>query len=157
MAASLNKQINAELYSSYLYLSMAAWFASENLSGFAHWMRKQASEEQAHAMKFYDYLIERGAKVALTAIDAPPASWKSPLAAFEEVSKHESKVTALIEGLAAQADELKDRATAVLLHWYINEQVEEEAHAVEIVAKLKMIKDSAGGLFQMDHHLGKRE
>ena len=156
LAAAINKQLNAELQSSYLYLSMAAWLESQTLRGMAHWMRVQAKEEQVHAMKFYDYLIERGARVDLPAIDAPPKDWKSPLAMFEAELAHEQKVTGLIDALAGAADAAKDRAAAVMLQWFINEQVDEEANANEIVAKLRMIKDSAGGLLQIDHHLGKR-
>jgi ferritin len=156
MAALLNKQINAEMYSSYLYLSMAAWFESRNLKGLAQWMRVQAREEHTHAMKFFDFLVDRGSAVALGAVEAPPDGWKTPLAAFENVLAHEQKVTALIDALAAAAETAKDRATGVFLQWFINEQVEEEANAAQIVANLRMIKDSPGGLFQLDHHLGKR-
>jgi len=154
--ALVNKQINAEFYSSYLYMAMQGWFETINLRGFAHWMRAQAHEEFTHGVKFHDYLIERGAKVALTGVETPPGQWASPLAAFEEVLKHEQKVTALINQLAEEADAAKDRATGILLQWFINEQVEEEANAGEIVAKLRMIKDSPGGLLQLDHMLGKR-
>lgn len=156
MAAAINEQINAELFSSYLYLSMAAWFETQNLRGFARWMHVQAKEEQAHAMKFFGYLVDRGAAVKLQAVDAPPAQWDSPLAAFKAVAAHERKVTGLIHKLAELADAEKDRATAAMLTWFISEQVEEEAHADEIVAKLEMIGDFVGGIFQMDGHLGKR-
>src|SRR5512140_3244835 len=112
LAAAINRQLNAELQSSYLYLSMAAWLESQTLRGLAHWMRVQAHEEYGHAMKFYDYLVERGAKVDLLAVDAPQKEWKSPLAMFEHVYAHEQKVTGLIDALAAMADAAKDRATA---------------------------------------------
>jgi len=156
MKDALNKQINAELYSSYLYLSMAAWFEAQTLKGFAHWMRVQAKEEHAHAMKFFDYVLERGAKVELKAIDAPPKSWKGPLDAFKAVAAHEAKVTGLINALADQAQGIRDHATGTMLHWFISEQVEEEANAAEIVAKLEMIGESSGGLFALDHQLSKR-
>jgi len=156
MRDALNKQINAELYSSYLYLSMAAWFESLSLRGFAHWMRIQAKEEEAHAMKLYDYVIERGGKIELKAIEAPPKSWQTPLAAFKAVAAHEAKVTGLINALADQAQDLRDHATSTMLHWFVSEQVEEEANAAEIVAKLGMIGESSGGLFALDHHLAKR-
>lgn len=156
MSAALNRQLNAEAYSSYLYLSMAAWFESQNLMGMGKWMRAQSHEEYAHAVKFFDHLIQRGAKVSLTGIDAPPVQWKSALACFEEVLKHEQKVTALIHHLAELAEGAKDRATMSFLQWFITEQVEEEANAGEIVAVLRMIKDSAGGLLQLDHRLGHR-
>lgn len=157
MAASINAQINAELYSSYLYLSMAAWFESQNLCGMAKWMRVQAKEEQSHAMKFFDYLVDRGGEVKLTAIEAPPVKWSSALAVFGATLEHEKKVTALLNKLADQAQAQKDKPSEILLQWFITEQVEEEANATKIVATLKMIKDSAGGLLQLDHHLGKRE
>ena len=156
MRDALNRQINAELYSSYLYLSMAGWFESLSLTGFAHWMRVQAKEEHAHAMKFFDHVVERGAKVELKAIEAPPKSWQSPLAAFKSVAAHESKVTGLINALADQAQGTRDHATGTMLHWFISEQVEEEANAAEIVAKLEMLGDSTGGLFALDHQLAKR-
>ena len=156
MLAALNQQINAELYSSYLYLSMAAWFESENLKGFARWMHVQAQEENAHAMKFYDYVNDRMARVSLAAIDAPPAEWASAEAAFADTGKHEAKVTGLIQDLAALAAAEKDPATGVFLQWFLSEQVEEEATANDILAKLRMIKGSAGGLLMLDHQLGHR-
>ena len=156
MRDALNKQINAELYSSYLYMSMAAWFESLSLKGFAHWMHVQAKEEHAHGMKFFAYVVERGGKIELKAIEAPPKSWKNPLDAFKAVAAHEAKVTGLINGLADQAQELRDHATSTMLHWFISEQVEEEAHAAEILAKLEMIGESSGGLFALDHQLAKR-
>jgi len=157
MMDALNKQINAELYSSYLYLAMAAYFESINLRGFAQWMSVQAKEEAGHAMKIYKYVIDRGGRVTLTEIAAPPKEWKSPLEAFSDVLKHERKVTGLINKLADQAANAKDHATSVFLNWFVSEQVEEEASAVEIVEKLKVVKDSAGSLLMLDHHLGKRE
>lgn len=156
LAAALNKQLNAELYSSYLYLSMSAWFESQNFSGMAKWMRVQAGEEQVHAMKFYDYILSRNGTVALTAVDTPTAKWANPLAAFENALAHEKKVTALIDTLTAQAEKETDRAAVAFLQWFITEQVEEEANATKIVETLKMVKDSVGGIFQVDHHLGKR-
>ncbi len=156
MLAALNRQINAELYSSYLYLSMAAWLESENLKGFAHWMQVQAQEEQGHAMKFYKFVNDRLGKVTLAAIDAPPDSWSSPAAVFADVCKHEAKVTGLIHDLAELAAADKDHATSVFLQWFITEQVEEEATANEVLAVLKAVKDSVGGLYQLDHRLGKR-
>ncbi len=156
IAAEFNKQINAEFYSSYLYLAMAAHLESANLRGFAHWMRLQAQEEHAHAMRIYDHILQRGGQVKLTVVAAPPGQWPSPSAVFEEVFAHERKVTGMIDALAALADAEKDRAAAVMLHWFIAEQVEEEANAAEILAKLRMIKDSTGGLLAIDHQLGKR-
>ena len=153
---ALNSQINAELYSAYLYLSMSSFFSDMTLNGFANWMRIQAQEEQVHAMKFYDYLIERGGKVLLSAIDAPPATWKSPLDVFEYTYKHEQKVTGLINDLVNLAIGEKDHAAVTFLNWFVSEQVEEESSANEILQKLKLIKDSPSWLFMMDRELGSR-
>jgi Ferritin-like protein len=157
MVKAINKQINAELYSSYLYLSMAAYFEANNWLGLAAWMKVQAREENAHAMKFYGYVFERGGRVVLAAIDAPKTEWKSPLAVFEEVYAHELKVTGLIHDLANLAKKENDHATESMLKWFIDEQVEEEANAALIVEQLKRIKDSANGLFMLDHKLGERK
>ena len=156
MQNALNEQINAELYSAYLYLAMAAYFDSVNLPGCASWMKVQAKEEQTHAMKFYHYIVERGGRVALKAITVPPAEWKSALDAFSVAYKHEQHVTDRINKLIELAEKLKDPATTALLTWFVNEQVEEENNASTIVAQLKMIKESTGALFMLDHHLGKR-
>jgi ferritin len=154
---ALNDQINAEMYSSYIYLGMAAYFQDENLPGFAAWMKKQAGEEMTHAMKIYDHVIERGARVTLQKIDAPPAKWNSPLAAFENAYKHECDISAKISGIADMALAEKDHATNVFLNWFISEQVEEEAQALEIVNHMKLLGESKGGLLVLDHHLAKRE
>jgi ferritin len=154
---AINDQINAELYSAYLYLSMSAYFEGTNLPGFAHWMSLQAKEEQEHAMKFYNFVFERGGKVTLASIEAPPVKWKSPLDVFESAYKHEVKVTGLIHKLVALARSEKDVATENFLMWYVDEQVEEEAHADAIVQRLKLIKDSANGLFMLDRQLSERE
>jgi len=155
MNDAINDQINAEMYSAYLYLSMAAHFDSVNLKGFANWMRVQAKEEDFHAMKFFDYVLSRQGKVVLKAIDAPPLKWKSPLAAFEAAYTHELKVTSLINKLASLAQRENDYATGVLLQWYINEQVEEESNADGVVQQLKLIGDSSG-LFMLDRELATR-
>jgi ferritin len=154
---AINEQINAELYSAYLYLSMAAYFESQNLKGFAHWMQAQTKEEVGHAMKMYGFVFERGGKVALKAIENPQSSWKSPLNAFESVYEHEQKVTELINKLVDVARSENDVASENFLMWFIDEQVEEEAHASEIVEKLKMIGDARQGLFMLDRELGARE
>ncbi len=154
---AINKQINAELWSAYLYLSMSAYFESINLGGFAHWMKVQAQEELSHAMKFYDHVIERRGRVSVAAITAPPISWKSPLNAFEEAFKHEQKVTGMIDELANIAVAEKDHATANMLQWFVNEQVEEESSADHIVQKLNQIGTNTGGLFMLDHELGQRK
>ena len=157
MEEALNKQINAELYSSYLYLSMAACFESINLGGFAQWMYVQAQEEQGHAMRLYKHITDRGGRVSLDAIDKPKGSWSSPLEAFEDAYAHEQKVTGMIHDLVDQAGAEKDHAAAETLQWFVSEQVEEEQSTGSVAEKLKMIKDSPNGLFMMDHALGARK
>ncbi len=156
MELALNKQMHAELYSSYLYLSMAAYFESVNLKGFASWMSVQAQEELMHGMKFYNYIIERGGRVLLASIEGPPTKWKSPLNAFEHVYKHEQKVTSLINALVDLSLKEKDHATHSFLQWFVDEQVEEESSADAIVQKLKLAVKSSGGLFMFDNELGQR-
>ena len=156
MQEALNKHANAEFYSSYLYLSMSAYFQSINLTGFAHWMRIQAREELAHALKFYDHVIERGGRASLQLVETPPAQWDSPLAAFEDAYRHEQKVTGLINQLVDEAVQTRDHATSNFLQWFVSEQVEEEASADAIVQKLKLVGDAPGGLLMIDHHLGER-
>jgi ferritin len=153
---ALNKQLNAELYSSYLYLSMAAYFESISLKGFANWMRIQAREELVHAMKFYYYVHERAGRVNLASISAPSAQWDSPLAAFEQVYEHEQKVTGLINDLVTLAISEADHATNNFLQWFVAEQVEEESSADEIVQKLRLLGEDRSGLFMLDQELGQR-
>ncbi len=153
---ALNEQINAEFYSSYLYLSMTSYFKRLSLDGFARWMEVQAIEELTHAMKFFNFVSERGGKVDLTAIEGPPTSWDSPLSVFEAVYKHEVKVTALIYNLVNIATEEKDHATANFLQWFITEQVEEETSADSLVQKLKLIGGEGGGLYMLDKELAQR-
>ncbi|MFH1448665.1 MAG: ferritin [Candidatus Micrarchaeota archaeon] len=153
----LNEQINRELYSGYLYLSMAAYFESMNLKGFASWMKAQAEEEKGHAMRMYDYVYERGGKVSLLDIEAPPREWKSPADAFKHTYEHEKKVTQMINVLSELAVSEKDRATAVFLQWFITEQVEEEDTALNIVEKLKIIGSSNQGLTMLDRELSQRK
>lgn len=157
VAEAVNRQINAELNSAYLYLSMAACLESRHLAGMAHWLRQQAREELGHAMKFYDHVIERGGTVALGALEAPPPNWESPLAAFEDAYKHECHITSLIHKLADLAAEEKDYALGVLLNWFAREQVEEEASTLLIVEKLRMVAGSTSGVLMIDHHLGQRK
>jgi ferritin len=154
---AINKQINAELWSAYLYLSMSAYFESINLGGFANWMRVQAQEEVGHAMKFYHHVIERRGRVTVTAIAAPNVTWKSPLNAFEDAFKHELKVTGLINDIANIAVSEKDHATENMLQWFVDEQVEEESSADAIVQKLKMIGSNTGGLYMLDRELAQRK
>ncbi|MCX7805793.1 MAG: ferritin [Planctomycetota bacterium] len=156
MEAALNEQINAELYSSYLYLSMAAYFESKSLDGMAKWMGIQADEEREHAMRIYKHLVDRGGRVTLKEIAAPPAEWKSPQAVFEAVLEHEKKVTGMIHKLADLAASEKDHAASSMLKWFIDEQVEEEATAARIVEHFRMLGDSRGGLLMLDRELGER-
>ena len=156
MQEALNKHANAEFYSSYLYLSMSAYFQSLNLAGFASWMRVQAREELAHAMKFYDHVIERGGRVSLQPVEAPQSQWDSPLAVFEDAFRHEQKVTGLINQLVDEAVQTKDHATNTFLQWFVSEQVEEEASVDAIVQKLRLVGDAPGGLLMIDHQLGER-
>ena len=156
MKKALNDQINAELYSAYLYLSMAAYFEDTNLPGMAGWMKAQAQEEVGHAMKFYGYVFDRDSKVELKAIDGPKTKWASPLAAFEDAYKHEQKVTGLIHKLVDLANKEKDHATRSFLNWFVDEQVEEEASTKMIAERLKVIGDSKPGLFMLDRELGGR-
>jgi ferritin len=157
MEMELNKQINEELYSAYLYQAMAANFAEKNLKGFAKWMDKQASEEVKHARKFYDFILGRLGKVTLEAIDKPPVEWESPLAALEAAFKHEQHVTGRIHFLVDLANEVNDKATQVMLNWFVTEQVEEEASVDEYVQMLKMVKEAPHGILMVDHEMGERE
>jgi ferritin len=156
MQTALNKQIVAELYSAYLYLSMSAYFHSINLGGFANWMRVQAMEESTHAMKIFDFVNERGGRVLVGAIDKPATNWVSPRAAFEAAYKHEQKVTGMINSLVDLAIKERDHATENFLQWFVSEQVEEEASADEVVQKLKLVGKDGGGLFMVDQELGQR-
>ncbi len=151
-----NAQLQRELYSAYLYLAMAAYFETTGLKGFAHWMKNQAQEERLHADRFYDFIVSRGGVVELEAIEKPPTSWDSYLHAFEETLKHEESVTTFIHDLADISIAEKDHAAHSFLKYFIDEQVEEEDTVNDIIAKLKLVKDSAGGLFMLDTELGGR-
>jgi ferritin len=156
MQDAINGQIRDELYSAYLYLSMAAYFEANSLSGSAHWMRVQAQEEVAHAMKFFDFVSERGGRVELQAIDQPPVEFGSPLDVFQMTLEHEQKVTSLIHDLYKVALEEDDYAAQVMLHWFIEEQVEEEDSASQILDTLERLGDSDQGLIMLDRELGRR-
>jgi ferritin len=156
MQDAINEQIKNEIYSAYLYLSMSAHFEGRNLNGFAKWLRVQANEELGHAMKFYDYLFERGGQVVLKAIEQPPSEWKSNLEVFEQVLEHEQKVTAMINKLYEQALKENDYPSQILLQWFINEQVEEEKNATQIIENLKLIDAHGTAVLMLDHELGKR-
>lgn len=153
---ALNDQINAEYYSAYLYASMAAHFENKNLKGFANWMRVQVQEELAHGTRMYDYLNERGGRVCLKAIDAPPHEWSSILEVYEEVYKHEQHVTELINKLVTLAQVENDHAFYIFLQWFVEEQVEEEGSADDIVQQLKLMGDNTGALFILDRELKQR-
>lgn len=153
---AINQQVVREMYSSNLYLAMSAYFSSINLKGFANWMHIQAEEEMMHALKFFDYILDRGGKIQIGQIAAPPAEWESPLAAFEAALHHETLVTGWINDLADLAFAEKDHATSSMLQWFIDEQVEEEATAGDIVERLKLIGDSKGALFFLDNELNSR-
>ncbi len=156
MEKALNKQINAELYSSYLYQSMNAWLSARNLPGMANWTQVQTLEEWTHAMKFYGFIVERGGRVALDAVGKPPSEWKSPLEVFENICEHEAKVTAMINDLVNLAIETRDHATNNFLQWFVSEQVEEEANADAIVKSLTLAGDKGNGLFMIDKDLAAR-
>jgi ferritin len=156
LQSAINEQIKHELYSGYLYLAMSAYFEAGNLPGFARWMRLQAAEEQEHALKFFDFVNERGGRVELQAIDQPPVEFQLPLAVFEQVLEHEKKVTGLINKLYELALGEKDYPAQVMLQWFIEEQVEEEANATRIVETLKMVGEKGQALVMLDRQLGAR-
>lgn len=154
--AALNRQLNRELYSSYLYLAMSAYYDSVNLQGFSSWLRTQAKEELAHAMKFYDYLSDAGGRPVMDTIEAPPKEWPGPKEAFAEVVDHEKAVTGMIWALMDLAQAEKDHATAIFLQWFVTEQVEEEKSTGAVIAQLEAVGGSVGALYGLDHHLSSR-
>lgn len=155
LEAALNEQMNWEIYSAHIYLSMSSHFAQEGLGGFASWMTAQYQEEMFHAMKFFNYINEAGGHAKLGTIDAPQLSWETALSAFEEALEHEKGVTARINTIADLAVEEKNHAVGIFLQWFIAEQVEEEDSVGDIVGKLKLVGDG-GGLFMLDRDLGVR-
>ncbi|MBN1963474.1 MAG: ferritin [Anaerolineae bacterium] len=157
MLTALNDQVNAELHSAYIYLSMAAYFAEENLPGMAAWMTLQESEERVHAMKFYHYIIERRGRVTLQAVEAPPATWDSPLAAFEAALEHEQYISGRIHTLVKLAKEEGDYPTESFLKWFVDEQVEEEDNVGSVVDDLKRAEGYPPALFMLDRELGARQ
>ena len=156
MEKAINDQINAELYSSYLYLSMSTDLSEKGYSGFANWMRVQAKEEDFHGMKLFDYLEERGGRVVLTEIAAPPTEWDGVIDTMKAVYAHEVHVTSLTNGLMDIEVEEKDYAAQQMLQWFIEEQVEEEATASDIVSKLEMIGEQGNGIFMLDKEMSTR-
>lgn len=153
---AINEQINKELFSEYLYSSMQAWLAHENLDGMANWMKAQSQEEHFHAMKFFDYLIERGGKVELLAIEKPEVDFDNPLKAFKSALEHEQFITKSINELMDIAIAENDHASRGFLQWYVDEQVEEEATVDSIVHRLEMIGNNMHGIFMLDRELGSR-
>jgi len=154
---ALNDQVQAEFHSAYLYMAMAGYFEDANFDGFATWMKAQAKEEMEHGLKIYNYLFERGTKPVLKTLEAPPSQWQSPLDAFQAALEHERYISSRIVNLMELAIAHKDQAAVVFLNWFINEQVEEEDNVSKIVAKLEMVGQSIGGMFQLDYRLGKRD
>lgn len=153
----LNNQIKKELYSAYLYLSMASYFDSINLEGFAHWMKIQAKEEFGHAMKIYEFMNDRGERVIFQEIEKPPSEFTSPVEVFEKILQHEKKITQNIENLYSLAKEKNDYSAEIMLQWFITEQVEEEKNASVILEKLKKIGGKDYLLMYLDKELGNRE
>ncbi len=156
MAQGLNDQINKEMYSAYLYMSMSNYSNELGLKGFANWFMVQYHEEMLHAMKIYEYVTRQGNKAVLNEIKQPPAEWKSPLDMFEQTLKHEQFVTKSINDLVETAIAEKDHATQIFLQWYVTEQVEEEENDNEMISELKLIGDSKPGLLMMDKELATR-
>lgn len=154
---AMNKQINAELFSAYVYLSMSAYFEDKTLRGFANWMRVQAQEEVDHAMRFYDFIVDRRGRVLLTPIAKVPTEWPSTLAVFESAFEHEQKVTGMINDLMALAIAEGDHAAASFLKWFVDEQVEEESQADEIVQQLKLAGDNGAALLILDREMAGRK
>ncbi|MEL7587407.1 MAG: ferritin [Prolixibacteraceae bacterium] len=153
---AFNKQINAEIHSAYLYLSMSAWFQTKGLSGFANWMKIQYQEELTHAMKFFDYIHERNGRVILDPIEGVPADFEGIIDVFEKSLAHEQKVTALIDGLVDVAIAAGDHASQSFLKWFVDEQVEEEANVIAILDNLRLINGQGNGVFMMNRELAAR-
>jgi len=153
---ALNSQINAELYSAYLYMSMVAYFELKNLTGFSNWMQVQVQEELFHAQKFFNYVNERGGLVTLQAIDQPDTEWDSVQTVFDATLEHEQKVTSLINDLVALTRAENDNATYNFLQWFVTEQVEEEASADAVIQKLNLIGNFGPGIFMMDQEMANR-
>ncbi len=153
---AFNAHLNAEFYSSYLYLSMASYFVAQNLEGMAAWMRVQADEERMHGMKFLDFIFDRNSRVVLEQIDKPKTDWSSPLEAFKDALAHEQQVSQKINELVDLAVRENDHAANTFLQWFVTEQVEEEATVQAIVGKLELIQDNGLGLLMIDQQLGQR-
>jgi ferritin len=154
---AINDQINYELYSGYIYLSMASWFETQNLDGMAHWMKIQAKEEYDHAMRFWNHITERGGRVILTAIDSPQTIWDTPLEAWDMAYHHELNVTQRISKIGDLAQKENDKSAIPLLQWFYKEQIEEEEQTMKIRDLLTLIGDSTNASFMLDAKLGHRE
>lgn len=153
---AFNEQINHEIGSAYIYLSMASYFHSQNLDGMASWMKEQAKEEMAHAMKLFDHIIDRDGNVVLGAIEKPKTQWSTPLDAWKDAYKHEQFITGRINTLLKLSNAETDFASGPLLNWFVSEQIEEEAQTLKIVQQLEMVGSSGAGLIMLDKQLGKR-
>ncbi len=153
---AMNEQLTKELYSAYLYLSMAAYLQSQKLAGFSHWMKMQAQEECLHAMRFFDFLNEQGCRVILEAIDKPPTEFLSAEDVFEKTLRHEQKVSGYIKDLQALAKEVNDQPACVLLEWFVKEQIEEERTPANILKKIKEASSQSDGVSILDEKLSAR-
>jgi len=156
MLHALNKQINKEIYSAYLYVSMSTYSQFIGLKGFANWFMVQYNEEMEHAMKIYTYVNDQGEQVKLMAIDEPPAEFESPMDMFEKTLDHEKFITKSINELVDLATEEKDHATQIFLQWFVTEQIEEEGNDNDIINQLKLIGENGNGLLMLDRELGGR-
>ena len=156
MVEALNRQIKHEFYSMYLYLAMSAYCDRQNLKGFAHWMRVQADEERGHAMKFFDYLLSLAATVKLESLEQPPVDFGTPKQLIQQVLDHERKVTGMIHSLYEQATTEKDYRTQIMLQWFVNEQIEEEESAMEILTKIEQVDERLSSILWIDKELKKR-
>lgn len=156
MGKAISDQINAELYSAYLYMAMSAWCSVKGLPGAANWTMVQAKEEMTHAQRFYNYVTHQGRQVAFAAIDAPPGNYKTLKQLFTHILTHEQKVTSLIHNLATLARKEQDHATEIMLQWFITEQIEEEQNAHDVLAKVALAGDTPGGAYMLDKELATR-
>lgn len=156
MTAAINKQINAEIYSAYLYISMSSYSTLKGLKGTANWLFIQAQEEMTHALRMYQYVNSQGGHAVMSAIDQPPSEFESLKKIFEDTLEHEKKVTAMINDLMNLAVKEKDHATEVFLQWFVNEQVEEEENANDVLARVNLAGEQGNGLFMVDNELAAR-
>lgn len=154
---ALNKQFNQELYNSNLYLSMSAYFAAQSLNGFANWMKIQSEEERQHAERFFNFMIDRGLKVKLTQISAPPTTWRTPLAAIKAGLEAEQTNTERLNDIMDLTIKEKDHATKGLMQWFVDEQVEEEASFNELLDQLTLAEKAPGAMFMIDRELAQRK